>query len=73
MSFYTINYTYSPIDSWDNISKEVNFASLKNAQYLARELSKCCDVQGNVDIINGMTGEVVAIFKNGEKTYGVEE
>lgn len=73
MKFYTISYTYSPMDSWDNVSVDVNFASLNNAKFVARQLSKCFDVVGNVDIINGLTGEVVAIYKEGKETYSTEE
>lgn len=65
MKLYQVNYTYLPIDSWDKISKTVYFASLKNAKYLAKELSKCFDVQGNVDIIDGLTGEVLCVYNGG--------
>ena len=67
MKLYQINYTYSQIDSWDNVSKTVYFASLKNAKYLAKELSKCFDVQGNVDIIDGLTGELLFVYSEGKE------
>lgn len=42
---------------------------LSNAIEMAKSLSDCGDVFADVDVIDMITGEVVASYKNGERTY----
>ena len=48
-----------------------SLANLENARYMALNLSSCADIYGTVDVVDALTGEVVAIYKCG-KAYDPE-
>lgn len=51
-------------------SKDIRyFASLANAEMVADNLSACADVNDNVDVIDGTTGEVLACYNNGTQVF----
>lgn len=49
--------------------RECRFWDINNAYAITRNLSECVDVTGDVDTIDGETGEVLFTFNAGKLAY----
>lgn len=68
MTYYCINFK-SFDNEWNLRRNEINYFNLDNAIRMALLLSTCVDVNGEVDVIDCMTGEVMLTAENGKKMY----
>lgn len=58
-------------DEFETERQVRSLADLGNARYVALNLSSCADIWGTVDVVDALTGEVIAIYKGG-KAYDPE-
>lgn len=69
-SIYCVQYTVVNLFDGDKCAKYVKYSDKFNALRYAEALSCCCiDVDGNVDVVNDFTGEVIATYKQGKEIY----
>ena len=67
---YCVQYTVVDYFDGDKHSKFVRYSDKENALRYADMLSTCCtDVEGNVDVVDDFTGEVIATYRDGKAVY----
>lgn len=70
---YEVIYKAVCMATYDITSFTSTFCCLDNAEYMAKKISVANDVFGDVNITNGLTGEIIATYNNGEKIYDQSE
>ena len=69
-SIYCVQYTIMDLFDGDKHAKCVKYSDKFNALRYAEALSCCCiDVDGNVDVVDDFTGEVLATYRQGKEVY----
>ena len=68
-NLYEVVYEVLSMNGGDNARRASSFCLFRNAAYVAERLSLANDVVGEVNIINGLTGEIEATFDRGREIY----
>ena len=66
---YCVQYTVVDLFDGDKHTKFVRFGDRSNALRYAALVSQCNDIDGNVDVTDEFTGEVLATYKDGKEIY----
>ena len=64
---YNVTYKAASMATNDVISLVSAFCYLDNAEYMAKKISVANDVFGDVSVIHGLTGKIIATYSKGEK------